>query len=108
MDNPEEEPVDENTAEDADPAKERKCRVIDFESHKSRQGTKSGHTQKSLSLADSLDGLPRQVIYDLDVDGLDEQYGEGNWRISHWHQHKQLMKLDTPYYNRWSIRLLFP
>lgn len=100
LDNPEEEPVDESTAEDTGPAKERKCRVIDFESHKSRQGAKNGHTQKSPSLADSLDGLPRQIIYDLDVDGLDEQYGEGSFRISYWHQHKQLMKLDTPYYTQ--------
>ena len=39
LDNPQEEPVDENTIEDAGPAKERRARVIDFESHKSRQGT---------------------------------------------------------------------
>lgn len=98
LDNPEDEPVDENTAEDAGPAKERKCRVIDFESHKGRH--RSGHAKKNPSLADSLDKLPRQIIYDLDVDGLNEQYGEGGWRIVHWHQHKQLMKLDTPYYTQ--------
>lgn len=100
LDNPQEEPVDENTAEDTGPAEERKCRVIDFESHKNGQGTGSGHAKKNPSLSDSLDRLPRQIIYDLDVDGLDEQYGEGSWRIVHWHQHKQLMKLDTPYYTQ--------
>ena len=42
----------------------------------------------------------KQIIYDLDVDTLNEQYGESNWRIVHWHQHKQLMKLDTPYYTQ--------
>ena len=98
LDNPEEEPVDEDTAEDAGPAKERRCRVIDFESRKSRKGTRNGHGKKNPGLADSLDRLPQQIIYDLDVDGLDIQYGEGNWRIAHWHQHKQLMKLDMPYY----------
>lgn len=98
LDNPEEEPVDEDTVEDAGPAKEHKSRVIDLESHKNRQGTKSRHTKKSPGLAGSLDRLPQQIIYDLDVDALDGQYGEGNWRIAHWHQHKLLMKLDTPYY----------
>ena len=34
------------------------------------------------------------------MDTLNEQYGESNWRIVHWHQHKQLMKLDTPYYTQ--------
>lgn len=100
LDNLEEEPVDESTAENTGPAKERKCRVIDFGSHKGRRDEKSGHTKKGPSLAGSLDGLPRQIIYDLDVDGLDEQYGRGSWRISYWHQHKQLMKLDTPYYTQ--------
>ena len=100
LDNPEEEPVDEDTAEDAGPAKERRTRVIDFESHKGGQGAGGGHTKKNPGLADSLGKLPRQIIYDLDVDALNEQYGENNWRIAYWHQHKQLMKLDTPYYTQ--------
>ncbi len=100
LDNPEEEPVDESTAEDAGPAKDRRTRVIDFESHQGGQSTKSGRIKKSTSLADSLEKLPRQILYDLDVDALNEQYGENNWRIAYWHQHKQLMKLDTPYYTQ--------
>lgn len=100
LDNPEEEPVDENTAEDASPAKERRCRTIDFESYKGGQVKRNGHAEKNPSLSDSLDKLPRRIIYALDVDGLNEQYGEGGWRIVHWHQHKQLMKLDTPYYTQ--------
>ena len=100
MDNPEEEPVDESTAEDAGPAKDRRARVIDFESHKGGQGARGRRTKKNPSLADSLEKLSRQIIYDLDVDTLNEQYGKSNWRIVHWHQHKQLMKLDTPYYTQ--------
>ncbi|MCH5260956.1 MAG: IS66 family transposase [Lachnospiraceae bacterium] len=100
LDNPEEEPVDENTIEDIGPVMERKCRVIDFESHKDKQSVKDRHPKKSPSLSASLEKLPQQIIYDLDVDGMDMQYGEGNWRIAHWHQHKQLMKLDTPYYTQ--------
>lgn len=100
LDNPEEEPVDEDTAEDAGPAKGRRVRVVDLESHKGGQSARGGHTKKNPSLADSLGKLPRQILYDLDVDALNEQYGEGNWRIAHWHQHKQLMKLFTPYYTQ--------
>lgn len=100
LDNPEEEPADEDVEEDAGPAKERKSRMIDFESHKGGQGAGGGHTKKNPGLSDSLEKLPRQIIYDLDVDALNEQYGENNWRIVHWHQHKQLMKLFTPYYTQ--------
>ncbi|MEY8483197.1 hypothetical protein AALD74_15300 [Lachnospiraceae bacterium 48-21] len=57
MDNPEEEPIDENTVEDATPAKERRFRVIDFKSHQSRQSTRGGDTKKNLGLVDSLEKL---------------------------------------------------
>ncbi|MDE6518223.1 MAG: IS66 family transposase [Acetatifactor sp.] len=100
LDNPEEEPIDENTTEDAGPAKERRVRVIDFESRKNRQGARDRHVKKCPGLSASLEELPRQIVYDLDVGGLDGQYGENNWRIVCWHQHKQLMKLDTPYYTQ--------
>lgn len=32
-------------------------------------------------------GLPRQNVYELDVDELNRMYGEGNWRIANWHTH---------------------
>ena len=57
-DNQEEEPVDESTAEDAGPAKDRRARVIDFESHKGGQGARGRRTKKNPSLADSLEKLP--------------------------------------------------
>lgn len=100
LDNPGEELEDESTAEDTGPAKDRRARAIDLESHKGGQTTRSGRTKKNPSLTDSLEKLPRQILYDLDVDALNEQYGEHNWRIAHWHQHRQLMKLDTPYYTQ--------
>ena len=28
-----------------------------------------------------------QLVYDLDIDKLNEDYGEGNWRIARWHEH---------------------
>lgn len=71
LDNPQEEPVDENAAEDTvpQPAGERKQRVASFEDHKSRQDTGGRHGKRNPGLADSLKGLPEQIIYDLDVEG---------------------------------------
>ena len=100
-DHPQEEPADESEVEDAGPGKERRRREIDPESrHKGRKGGRGRHTKKAPSLAHSLKGLPQQVIYDLDVEGLNEQHGENNWRIAYWHQHEKLMKLETPYYTQ--------
>ncbi len=99
-DHPVEEPVDESPAEDAGPSKKGGSRVIDLESHKGRRGAGDRHIKKNPSLADSLKELPQQILYDLDVEGLNGQYGENNWRIAYWHRHEQLMKLDTPYYTQ--------
>ena len=103
-DNPEEEPVDESDTEDREEPQERKKRVITFpdrgkkkpDGEKNRESKNGKHEGKSL--AHSLDKLPQQLIYDLDVGKLNEQYGEGQWRIAYWHSHRVLMKLDTPYY----------
>ena len=103
-DNPEEEPVDESDVEDHEEPQERKERVITFHGSGGKKpvGGNTGeckvrkHERKSL--ARSLDKLPQQLIYDLDMEKLNEQYGEGQWRIAYWHAHRVLMKLDTPYY----------
>lgn len=105
-DNPEEEPVDESDTEDQEEPQERKKRVITFpgrggkkpaggNAEKSKDGKQEGK-----SLARSLDKLPQQLIYDLDIEKLNEQYGEGQWRIAYWHSHRVLMKQDTPYYTK--------
>ncbi len=100
-DNPEEEPVDESDTEDTAKPEERKRRVIAFPGHrKNPAGKKTGIETQERGLARSLDKLPQRLIYDLDVDGLDGQYGEGQWRIAYWHRHRILMKLDTPYYTQ--------
>ena len=100
-DNPEEEPVDESETEDAELPVDRKKRIITFPGKKSRKKKTGGHTTgNGNSLARSLDALPQQLIYDLDVEKLDEKYGRGRWRIAYWHSHRMLMKLDTPYYTQ--------
>jgi len=103
-DNPEEEPVDESDTEDRKEPLERKKRVITFPGRDGKKpaGENTGENKdgkhEGKSLARSLDKLPQQLIYDLDIEKLNEQYGEGRWRIAYWHSHRVLMKLDTPYY----------
>ena len=105
-DNPEEEPVDESDTEDQEELQERKKRVITFPGRGEKKpaggntGKRKGGKHEGKSLARSLDKLPQQLIYDLDVDKLNEQYGEGRWRIAYWHSHRVLMELDTPYYTQ--------
>ena len=103
-DNPEEEPEDESDTEDDGCTGERKKRVIAFPGAKSEKqsGRKPAgeKKQEGRSLARSLDRLPQHLIYDLDVDALNKQYGRGKWRIVHWHSHRMLMKIDTPYYTQ--------
>ena len=101
-DNPEEEPVDESDSEDMKDPGEHKKRIIAFpgNSGKKTPGKKAEERSGGKSLARSLDRLPQQLIYELDVDKLNEQYGEGCWRIAYWHSHRTLMKLDTPYYTQ--------
>lgn len=36
---------------------------------------------------EDLSGLPRKQKFILDIKELDQMYGEGNWRIAHWHRH---------------------
>lgn len=59
---------------------------------------KNGNNGKKRRLLDSLNNLPQQLVYDLDVDELNKEYGEGNWRIARWHEHYAVEKIDTPLY----------
>ena len=38
--------------------------------------------------AEDLSKLPQSTEFRLDVDELDREYGEGNWRIAFWHNHR--------------------
>lgn len=51
-------------------------------------------------LYESLKDLPMQLVYDLDIDKLNEDYGEGNWRIARWHEHFVVEKVECPLYVR--------
>lgn len=50
--------------------------------------------------ADILAGLPVQIVYQIDIDRLNEIYGEGNWRIANWHAHDQVEYVEPTSYRR--------
>ena len=66
--------------------------------NKSGKGRKRGKGKKKSRLLDSLKGLPAQLIYDLDIDKLNNDYGESNWRIAMWHEHYVVEKIENPLY----------
>lgn len=101
--NKEDEPEDESQAEDNGEASSGK-RVIQFPKggKKGKGNKKPGKTQgkNKNSLKKSLESLPQEYIYDIDVRLLDGLYGEGNWDIVLWHKHSTLEKIPVSYYAR--------
>lgn len=51
---------------------------------KNRNGEKKKRKKKR---SKDLSGLPECRIFDYDIQKLNEQFGEGNWRFSFWHAH---------------------
>lgn len=60
-----------------------------------RRGKKPGQTDP---LSESAKHLPRDILYDISVEGLDRKYGRGNWRIAFWQETKTIEKLPVSYY----------
>ena len=85
-------------------------RPIDFRSKKSknkedgRAGSEHGEgrpkTKRKSPLKASMEKLPHELVYDIDVENLNEMYGAGNWRIAYWHKHEILEKIPVQYYVR--------
>lgn len=115
--NPPKEFEDESQTEDADSGTEQNRIVISLAEYKRQlgeennsnddsinNGNKTGKNKKSgggsrkSRLLDSLMNLPAQLIYDLDIDMLNDQYGEGNWRIAKWHEHYVVERIENPLY----------
>ncbi len=114
--NPPEEFEDESQTEDCgDDPKENRVIIsldeykksMDEENEKDNNATKSradsgkkqsGKGSRKRRLLESLMNLPSQLIYDLDVDKLNADYGEGNWRIAKWHEHYVVEKIESPLY----------
>ncbi len=47
---------------------------------------------------EDLSRLPQKELFRLDIAALDEEYGEGNWRIAFWHRHTTLEEIPSSIY----------
>ena len=47
-----------------------------------------------------LSGLPCVNVFDLDVEKLDAEYGEGGWRIYNWHTHTTVERIPAVLYRK--------
>ncbi|MBE5860737.1 MAG: IS66 family transposase [Butyrivibrio sp.] len=124
--NPPEEFEDESQVEDSDERGKKKGSLISFEDLKksrsedpgkdgqNNSGNNGSHVTKdngskkgtrTANLYESIMNLPMQLLYDLDIDKLNEEYGEGNWRIARWHEHFTIEKIECPIYVK---RILTP
>ena len=50
------------------------------------------------SLKSSMEDLPHEIFYNINMRELDEEFGAGNWRIAYWHKHELLEKIPVQYY----------
>nr|WP_297709628.1 IS66 family transposase [uncultured Butyrivibrio sp.] len=113
--NPPEEFEDESQTEDCDEGNNDSHTIISLDEYRKsleegskgnpegrkegkNAGNKKGKGLKRSRLLDSLKGLPSQLIYDLDIDKLNSDYGVGNWRIAMWHEHYVVEKIENPLY----------
>ena len=109
--NPIEEHEDESDIEEADESSDKKTRILAFDSTKNgkksdendsndpkNDGDGKKKTKRGTSLTNALKRFPKNIRYDIDIDKLNQEYGEGNWRIAYWHEHTTLEKIESPYY----------
>ena len=101
---------DESQEEDTEDS-EKGRRVVSFpggrdtdENKDKGTGTGKGGKKKSAgknSLKKSVENLPREILYLLDVAALNAEYGEGNWRIAFWRQHISVERIPVTYYAKY-------
>ena len=63
------------------------------------KSVKHGKRSPGKKAAD-LSGLPSESLFMLDVDALNTEHGQGNWRIAFWRCHTTLEKVPAAYYAR--------
>ena len=117
--NPSEEFEDESQVEDSEDLKSSSesgstvTNIDDYKKEKGKRGNKAPSGAKALStdkkgkkskkgyknsLKESMDKLPKRVLYDFDPDALDKKYGKGNWTLITMHEHSTIEVIPSPYY----------
>ncbi len=109
-DNKPEDFEDESQDEDTD-GSGKSGRIVNFPGEKETDenkgkipGTGKEGKKKNLgksNLKRSIENLPREIQYILDVATLNTEYGEGNWRIAFWRQHISVERIPATYYAKY-------
>lgn len=74
-------PLDEDTPESGEECSQSgQKKIILFKDTAGRRKKTAGKREKGLS------GLPVCKVFDYDIDALDREYGEGNWRFAFWRE----------------------
>ena len=100
--------------EDQDEDSKKETRIISFPGNRDREKSgdnagrkksdeKSGENKppRKSKLKKSIETLPREILYQLDIPALNAAYGEGNWRIAFWREHISLEKIPVSYYAKY-------
>ena len=106
----------EDESREEDEGHENVTKVIGFPCTGNKNGDESGskkdlvngpgkkkNPEKRKSLKKSLERLPKEIVYLLDVDMLNTLYGEGEWRIAFWREHISLERIPVSYYARYIL-----
>ena len=102
-----EDPIDESSLEPADPGtdetaqSQRAAAAAAFEAAKHANGTGKprGHKTRGKRKKD-LDSFPTRTVYDFDADALNQEHGEGNWRIAFWRREDTIESVHTVQYHQ--------
>ena len=104
-----EDPIDESSPEPADTDESddslRAAAKAAFEEAKHPDGTQKPRGKKaSGKRKKDLDSLPTRTVYDFDVDALNQEHGEGNWRVAYWRKEDTIESAHTVQYHQVKYR----
>ncbi len=102
-------PTDESSPEpddEGDPdGAERAAAAAAFERAKHPDGSKKPRGKKTSGKRQKdLDSLPTRTVYDFNVDALNQEYGEGNWRLAYWRKEDTIESVHTVQYHQIKYR----
>ena len=105
-----EDPIDESSSEpieseDKTVESQRAAAAAALEAAKHPDGTKRprGHKTRGKRKKD-LGSMTTKTFYDFDADKLNEEYGEGNWRIAFWRREDTIESVHTVQYHQVKYR----
>lgn len=104
-------PVAEDGCDNDTKQKRRKSRIISFQDRQDGKDPcgaqdRTGHAESKKKRRTGgkttrwIEGLPRETIYDLDIEKLNQEYGAYNWRIAYWEKYDTVEKMPSLYYNK--------